>query len=191
MLLLKYSLVHFSDTWITTIIRWGDNRDVQEFEVKGHLGVIWGHCSKMTRTLLRLHNSIDFDETWWRDPWPEVLLKCSGIFGRRSSWGHLGSLLKGQISNRLLQQNWLCQCVGLCQPSKVFVVTSSSDLWLRGQRSEKFSLFLWWVKCWITYYKKSSTVNVLVLVNHHKVFTATSSFDQWLRGQRSWKFKFR
>ena len=28
----------------------------------------------------------------------------------RSSWGHLGSLLKGQILNSLLQQNWLSLC---------------------------------------------------------------------------------
>ena len=32
--------------------------------VKGHLGVISGNCSNMLKTLLCLHNSIDFDETW-------------------------------------------------------------------------------------------------------------------------------
>ena len=42
----------------------GDNRGIQEFGVKGHLGVIWGHCSNTLKTLLHLHNSIDFDETW-------------------------------------------------------------------------------------------------------------------------------
>ena len=105
----------------TTIIRCvcvggGDNRGVQDFGVKGHLGVILGHCSNMLKTLLRLHNSIDFDETWvvkrslaggsfgvFRNFWSEVI------------WGHLGSLLKGKILNSLLQQNWLCQCVGLGQ----------------------------------------------------------------------------
>ena len=46
------------------IIRWGDNRDVQEFGVKGHLGVIWNRCLNMLKTLLHLHDSIDFDETW-------------------------------------------------------------------------------------------------------------------------------
>ena len=61
-----------------------------------------GHCSNMLKTLLRLHYSIDFDETWVRDPWPEVLSGCSGIFDRRSSWGHLGSLLKGQPSTTKL-----------------------------------------------------------------------------------------
>ena len=44
--------------------RVGDNRGVQEFGVKGHLGVIWGHCSNTLKTLLRLHDSIGFDETW-------------------------------------------------------------------------------------------------------------------------------
>ena len=51
-------------TAVSMIIRWGDNRGVQEFGVKGHLGVIWSHCSNMLKTLLRLHDSIDFDETW-------------------------------------------------------------------------------------------------------------------------------
>ena len=36
---------------------------VQEFGVKGHLGVIWSR-SNMLKTLLCLHDSIDFDETW-------------------------------------------------------------------------------------------------------------------------------
>ena len=44
--------------------RVGDNRCVQECGVKGHLGVILDSCSNMLKTLLRLHNSIDFDETW-------------------------------------------------------------------------------------------------------------------------------
>ena len=45
-------------------IRWGDNRGVQEFGVKGNLGVIWSCCSNMLKMLLCLHNLIDFDETW-------------------------------------------------------------------------------------------------------------------------------
>ena len=46
------------------IIRCGDNRGVRDFGVKGHPGVIWGHCSNTLKTLFRLHDSIDFDETW-------------------------------------------------------------------------------------------------------------------------------
>ena len=95
----------------------GDNRDIQEFVVKGHLGVIWGHCSDMLKMLL-LPDSIDFDETcversltWdflglFRNFWSEVIL------------GSFGVTVEGQILNILLQQIWLCQCVGLGQPSK-------------------------------------------------------------------------
>ena len=41
----------------------GTFRGVQEFGVKGHLGIIWGHCSN-TLKMLHLHDSVDFDETW-------------------------------------------------------------------------------------------------------------------------------
>ena len=40
------------------------NRGVQELWVKCHLGIIWDHCSNMLKTLLRLNDSVDFDETW-------------------------------------------------------------------------------------------------------------------------------
>ena len=40
MLLLESALINFHDTWILMTIRWGENRGVQEFGVKGHLGVI-------------------------------------------------------------------------------------------------------------------------------------------------------
>ena len=83
----------------------GDNRGVQEFGVKDYLGVIWSNCSNTLKTILPLHDSTDFDETWVKDPWPEALSGCSGIIDQRSSWGHLGSLFKGQILNSLLQQN--------------------------------------------------------------------------------------
>ena len=68
----------------TMIIRWGTIRVFRNLGSK----VIWGHCSN-TSTLkkrLRLHNSIDFDETWvkrslargsfgvFRKFWPEVIL---------------------------------------------------------------------------------------------------------------------
>ena len=90
------------------IIRWGDSRGVQELGVKGHLGVNWDRCSNMLKTLLRLHNSIDFDETWVKRSLAGVSF---GVF--RNLWSEviLGSLLKGQILNSLLQQIWLCQCL--------------------------------------------------------------------------------
>ena len=72
----------------------------------------------MLKTLLRLHNSIDFDETLMKRLVTRGSFGCSGIFDRRSSWSHLGLLLKGQILHSLLQQNWLCQCIGLGQPLK-------------------------------------------------------------------------
>ena len=108
MLLLEYVLMDFRDTWT----QWssggrGNNRGVQEFGVKGHLGVIWGHCSNTLKTLLHLHDSIDFDETWvkrslargsfglFRNFWSEVIL------------GSFGVTAVGQILNSLLQQIWL------------------------------------------------------------------------------------
>ena len=96
----------------------GDNRAVKDLGVKGHLEVIWGHCSNTLKTLLRLHDSIDFDETWVK----RSLARGSyGVFRNFWSGVILGSFLvtvEGQIFNSLLQQIWLCQCVGLGQPSK-------------------------------------------------------------------------
>ena len=69
MFLFEYALMDFGDTWIPwlglgyNVYQVVDNRDVQEFGVKGHLGVIWGNCSNMLKTLRRLHNSTDFDLT--------------------------------------------------------------------------------------------------------------------------------
>ena len=50
---------------------------VQEFGVKGYLGVILSNCLNMLT--LCLHYLIDFNETWR----PEVLLGCSRIFNWR------------------------------------------------------------------------------------------------------------
>ena len=75
------------------IIRWGDIRGVQEFEVKGHPGVIWGHCSNTLKTL-GLHDSIDFDETWVNRSLAGGSFGVFRKFDRRSSWGYFGSLLK-------------------------------------------------------------------------------------------------
>ena len=61
---------------------------------------------------------------------------------------------------------------------KVSAVTSSPDLWLRGQRSKK-------VKSQTTWNDKSNTVNVFILVKHQKKSTVTSSSDLRKRGQRS------
>ena len=99
----------------TMIIRWGDNRGVQEFGVKGHLGSLFKYPQN---TSLSTYELIDFDETWVRDPWPAALSGCWGNFDQRSSWGHLGVTVEGQILNSLPQQIWLCQCVVLGQPSK-------------------------------------------------------------------------
>ena len=65
---------------------------------------------------------------------------------------------------------------------KVSTVTSSPDLWLRGQRSKN-------VKLQTTWNDKSNTVNVLILVKHQKKFTVTFSSDLRKRGQRSKKVK--
>ena len=68
--------------------------------------------------------------------------------------------------------------------AKVFMVISSSDLWLRGQRSKK-------VKFQITLNGKTNVVNMLALGKHAvKVSTVTSLCDLRLRDQRSKKVKF-
>ena len=88
MLLLEYALIDFRDTWI----QWSSGgetikRGVQEFGVKGHVGVIWSRCSNMLKTLLRLHDSIDSDETWVKRS------LARGSFGMfRKFWLVLGSL---------------------------------------------------------------------------------------------------
>ena len=64
-----------------------------------------------------------------------------------------------------------------------YMVTSSSDLRLRGQRSKK-------VKFQTTLNGKTNGVNMLVLGKHAKVSTVTSLTDLRLRCQRSKKVKF-
>ena len=83
--------------WIFVILGYNnhqvgvDNTGVQDFGVKGHLGVIWDHWSNMLKMLLRLHYSIDFDETWvkrslaggsvgvFRGFWSEDILGSFGV----------------------------------------------------------------------------------------------------------------
>ena len=96
-----FSIMHW---WIFLILEHnnhqvGDNKGFQEFGIKGHLGVIWSHCSNTLKTLLRLHDSIGFDETWvkksltrgsfgvFRNFWSEVIL------------GSFGVTVEGQILN--------------------------------------------------------------------------------------------
>ena len=93
MLFREYALMDFRDTWTQWWSGGGgeDNRGVQEFGVRGHLRVIWGHYSNTLKTLLRLQISIDFDETWgkqslargsfgvFRNFWPAVVLGSFGV----------------------------------------------------------------------------------------------------------------
>ena len=67
--------------------------------------------------------------------------------------------------------------------AKVFTVTSSSNLRLRGQRSKK-------VKFQTTLNGKTNGVNMLALGKHAKASTVTSLCDLRLRDQRSKKVKF-
>ena len=67
--------------------------------------------------------------------------------------------------------------------AKVFMMTSSSDLRLRRQRSKK-------VKFQTTLNGKTNGVNMLALGKHAKVSTVTSLSDLRLRDQRSKKVKF-
>ena len=119
----------------------------------------------------------------WGDLWSEVLSGCSGIFYQRSSWGNLGSLLKGQILNSIQQQNWPFQCVDQCQLSKAFMVTSLSDLWLKGQRSKAQICFIE-----RSNFKQPSATKLITPVYWLLLTIITSSW--WpLRGQRSEKSK--
>ena len=74
-------------------MRLGVNRGVQEFGVKGHLGS-FGVIVQICLKKLHLHDSIDFDETWVKRSLVRDSFGYSEIFDQRSSWGHLGSLLK-------------------------------------------------------------------------------------------------
>ena len=75
----------------TIIIRWGTIGGPGIWG-QGHLGVIWGRCSNMLKTLLHLHDSIDFDETWvkrfrvFKNFWSEVILGSFGVTVERSNF---------------------------------------------------------------------------------------------------------
>ena len=62
----------------------------------------------------------------------------------------------------------------LVKHQKKSMVTSSSNLRIRDQRSKK-------VKSQTTSNDKSSTVNVFIFAKHQKMYTVTSSCDQQLR----------
>ena len=101
------------------------------------------------------------------------------------TWGHLRSLRsKNGVKFWTIlngKTNTARVLVGV-KHQKVSTVTSSPDLWLRGQRSKK-------VKSQTTWNDKSNTVNVFILVKHQKKSTVTSSSDLRKRGQRSKKVK--
>ena len=105
MLLLEYALMDFWDTWIQQSSGWGTIgvfRTLGSKVIQGSFGVIVQIRSKRFFVYIILQMLMKLG---LRDPWPEVLSGCSGIFDWRSFWGHLGSLLKGQILNSLPQQN--------------------------------------------------------------------------------------
>ena len=107
------------------------------------------------------------------------------IINMNLTWGHLRSLRsKNGVKFWTIlngKTNTAIALVGV-KHQKVSMVTSSPDLWLRGQRSKK-------VKSQSTWNDKSNTVNVLILVKHQKKSTVTSSSDLRKRGQRSKKVK--
>ena len=133
----------FCDTWtqwsnVMLMLGGGNNRSIQEFGVKGHLGVIWCY-SNMRKMLLRLYNSKDFDETWLK----RSLARCSfGMCGKFWSAVILGSF--GVTVNRSnlkqpsakLTMPVCCQC----QPSK----SVRGDLFIcpvvKGSKVRKFHI---------------------------------------------------
>ena len=68
--------------------------------------------------------------------------------------------------------------VGVKHRKRVPTVTSSLDLWLRGQRSKK-------VKSQTTWNDKNNTVNVLILVKHQKKVHSDLFIRPTETGQRS------
>ena len=97
------------------------------------------------------------------------------------TWGHLKSLRSKngvKFWTILNGKTNTARVLVRVKHQKVSTVTSSPDLWLRGQRSKK-------VKSQTTWNDKSNTVNVLILVKHQKKSTVTSSSDLRKRGQRS------
>ena len=116
--------------------------------------------------------------------WSSLTLSFK-IINMNLTWGHLRSLRSNNgvkfwtILNG--KTNTAKVLVGV-KHQKVSTVTSSPDLWLRGQRSKK-------VKSQTTWNDESNTVNVLILVKHKKKSMVTSSSDLRKRGQRSKKIK--
>ena len=116
--------------------------------------------------------------------WSSLTLSFK-IININLTWGHLRSLRsKNGVQFWTIlngKTNTAKVLVGV-KHQKVSTVTSSPDLWLRGQRSKK-------VKSQTTWNDKSNSVNVLILVKHQKKSTVTSSSDLRKRGQRSKKVK--
>ena len=86
------------------------------------------------------------------------------IINMNFTWGHLRSLRsKNGVKFWIIlngKTNTVKVLVGI-KHQKVSMVTSSLDLWLRGQRSKK-------VKSQTTWNDKNNTVNMLILVKHQK-----------------------
>ena len=138
--------------WILVILGYNnhqvvDNRGIQDFGVKGHLGVTRDHSNTL-KTLLHLHNLINFDETW--DHCLEVLSECSGIFDWRSSWGLLESLLKVKFKQPSTTNLIMSVCWSRSNIKKRswWPLRLTCGWGVKGQ--ENSYLFLWGVKCWIT-----------------------------------------
>ena len=115
--LLEYALMDFNDIWI----QWSSGRGtIGVFRIlgskssRGHLGSLFKYAQNAS-------SSTWFDRFWWN--LGEEILDQRFFRGVQEFLigGHLGSFgvtVEGQILNSLLQQIWLCQCVGLGQPSK-------------------------------------------------------------------------
>ena len=116
--------------------------------------------------------------------WSSLTLSFK-IINMNLTWGYLRSLRsKNRVKFWTILNGKLTlpKCWIVVKHQKVSTVTSSSDLWLRDQRSKK-------VKSQTTRNDKSNTVNVLILVKHRRKSTVTSSSDLRKRGQRSKRSK--
>ena len=122
---------------ILGLIRWG-TAGCSGISGQRSSRVIWGHCSNILKTLLRLHNS----RFWWnlgeailgqrffrniQEVWSEVILGSLGVTVERSNF-------KQPSTTKLTTS----MCWSRLTIKKVFMVIFSFDLWLRGQRPGKF-----------------------------------------------------
>ena len=154
------------------------------FDLKGHVGVTG--VKKVIFTI-KVSTPLGYMVWLWDSCIWSSLRPSTKVIGLKNYLGSFG-VTGCQIQRSNFKQHQMAKTnsvnmLVLDRHAKVSTVTSSSDLRLRGQRSNK-------VNFQTTSNDKTNSVNMLAMDKHAKVSTVTSSSDSWLRGQRSKKVKF-